>query len=106
MFQKKEYIFSESLGVCRIDDIAKLSSKSEEQRLYYVLKPEFDKTKTSYIPVEGHKVMLRKLISKEQAIELFEHGLPDIEQESELEEIAYVLDKSIEEVRQAKNRKV
>ena len=75
MFQKKEYIFSESLGVCRVDDIAKLSSKSEEQRLYYVLKPEFDRSKTSYIPVEGHKVLLRELISKERAAELFEQGL-------------------------------
>ena len=104
MFQKKEYIFSESLGVCRVDDIAKLSSKSEEQRLYYVLKPEIDRTKTSYIPVEGHKVLLRELISKERAAELFEQGLPDIEQEGELGEIAYVLGKSMEEVKQIKNR--
>lgn len=105
MFQKKEYIFSESLGVCRVDDIAKLSSKNEEQRLYYVLKPEFDRTKTSYIPVEGHKVLLRELISKEQAEELLKQGLPDIEQDAGLGEIAYVLGKSMEEVKQIKYRK-
>ncbi|MCI8668969.1 MAG: hypothetical protein HFI34_05535 [Lachnospiraceae bacterium] len=104
MFQKKEYIFSESLGVCRVDDIAKLSSKNEEQRLYYVLKPEFDRAKASYIPVEGHKVLLRELISKEQAEELLNQGLPDINQEAELGEIAYVLGKSMEEVKQIKNR--
>ena len=104
MFQKKEYIFSESLGVCRVDDIAKLSSKNEEQRLYYVLKPEFDRTKTSYIPVEGHKVLLRELISKERAEELLKQGLPDIEQDAELGEIAYVLGRSLEELKQLKNR--
>lgn len=104
MFQKKEYIFSESLGVCRVDDIAKLSSKNEEQRLYYVLKPEFDRTKTSYIPVEGHKVLLRELISKERAEELLKQGLPDIEQDAELGEIAYVLGRSLEELKESKNR--
>ncbi len=104
MFQKKEYIFSESLGVCRVDDIAKLSSKNEEQRLYYVLKPEFDRTKTSYIPVEGHKVLLRELISKERAEELLKQGLPDIEQDAELGEIAYVLGRSLEELKELKNR--
>lgn len=104
MFQKKEYIFSESLGVCRVDDIAKLSSKNEEQRLYYVLKPEFDRTKTSYIPMEGHKVLLRELISKERAEELLKQGLPDIEQDAELGEIAYVLGRSLEELKELKNR--
>ncbi len=102
MFQKKEYIYSESLGVCRVEDITRLSSKSEEQLLYYVLRAEFDKSKTSYIPVEGHKVVLRALISKEQAMDRFEHELQDIDHEPELEEIAYVLGKSLEEVKQVK----
>lgn len=102
MFQKKEYIYSESLGVCRVNDIAKLNTKSEEQLLYYVLRPELDQSKKSYIPVEGHKVQLRSLISVEQAEEIFEHGLKDIENELELSELAYVLEKSIEEIKQKK----
>lgn len=102
MFQKKEYIYSESLGVCRVNDIAKLSAKSEEQLLYYVLRPELNQSKISYIPVEGHKVQLRPLISAEQAEEIFEHGLKDMKNELELSEIAYVLGKSIEEIKQVK----
>ena len=72
--------------------------------MYYVLKPEFDRTKTSYIPVEGHKVLLRELISKERAEELLKQGLPDIEQDAELGEIAYVLGRSLEELKELKNR--
>lgn len=102
MFQKKEYIYSESLGVCRVNDIAKLNTKSEEQLLYYVLRPELDQSKTSYIPVEGHKVQLRPLITAPQAEEILEHGLKDIKDELELSEIAYVLGKSMEEIKQMK----
>lgn len=99
MFQKKEYIYSESLGVCRIDNITKLSLKNQEHRLYYVLRSNSIKTKTSYIPVEGHKVKLRKLISREQALNECNNGLKNIKNELELEEIAFVLDKNIEELK-------
>lgn len=68
MFQKKEYIFSDSIGACIVEDIVKLSAqKNATPILYYVLRSVNDKKKTSYIPVENHKSLLRPLISLEEA---------------------------------------
>ena len=60
MFQKKQVIYSESLGACVVDNIVPLSaSRTEPAVLYYVLKCLFE-DKVSYIPVEHHQVRLRK----------------------------------------------
>lgn len=66
MFQKKDYIFSESLGVCRVDDVTKINARGGESPMYYVLRSHYDKSKVSYIPVEGHQVSLRELRTKEE----------------------------------------
>lgn len=89
MYQKKEYIFSETFGVCRIEDVTKLNRKNEEQRLYYVLKA-VDTGKSSYIPVEGHKVLLRPLITKEEA-EKKKETVNQENQPLEWQEIEFVL---------------
>lgn len=71
MFQKKQMIYSESLGVCQVENIVGLSAtKGGETISYYVLKPIFQEEKTSYIPVENHQVTLRELFTEEEAREL------------------------------------
>ena len=71
MFQKKQMIYSESLGVCQVENIVGLSAtKGGEIISYYVLKPIFQEEKTSYIPVENHQVTLRELFTEEEAREL------------------------------------
>lgn len=73
MFEKKQIIFSERLGVCRVEDIVRLTpSKNADTYLYYLLKSVTDKSKSAYIPVEGHEVLLRELISVEEAGALIE----------------------------------
>ncbi len=67
IFQKKDIIFSETLGVCKIEDIVKLSADKINSYTYYVLKSIFTPNKMAYIPVEHHSVLLRELISKETA---------------------------------------
>ena len=43
MFQKKQIIYSETLGVCVVDNIVSLAaSKSEKAVPYYVLRPVFE----------------------------------------------------------------
>lgn len=69
MFQKKEYIFNENMGVCVVADIVKLSPDKNNPILYYVLRPVKNKEKVSYIPVEHHQTMLRKLIDVDTAKE-------------------------------------
>lgn len=70
MFEKKEIIFSETIGVCQVIELTKLAAKSGDQFMYYGLRSVFDHKKISYIPVEHHQVQLRPLISYEEAEEL------------------------------------
>lgn len=86
MFQKKDYIYSETMGVCRVADITNLAPKKGTAVAYYVLKSVYQKDKVAYIPVENHTVELRELISLEQAQALSEEwkgaeekGLADFE---------------------------
>ncbi|MBQ7359497.1 MAG: hypothetical protein IJW63_05315 [Lachnospiraceae bacterium] len=68
-FQKKDILFSEVLGVCRVDELTRLSTQKGDMILYYGLRSIADQTKVSYVPVENHSVLLRELISVEQAKE-------------------------------------
>lgn len=90
MFEKKEILYSETLGVCQVAELTKLSAKSGEQVLYYGLRSVYDKSKVSYIPVENHQVQLRKLISPEEAKRLSASD-PDSLSELQREEVEYVL---------------
>ena len=58
MFQKKQYIYSETQGVCQVDNIVSLKTKRRAPMQYYVLKSVYEPQTISYIPVEGHKVEL------------------------------------------------
>ena len=64
MFQKKQLIYSETLGVCQVENIVGLTAtKGGEAISYYVLKPIKKKKKISYIPVEHHQVARIELLS-------------------------------------------
>ena len=88
MYGKNEVIYSEGIGVCRVSDIVNLSVNKKLPVQYYLLSSMFDKSKTSYIPVSGHQVVLRGLISAEEA-----KDKAKLENLTELEkkEITYVL---------------
>ncbi len=70
MFQKKQKIYSETQGVCIVDNIVQLPAGKGETLPYYVLKSVFDASKVSYIPVNNHQVTLRELFTEEEAREL------------------------------------
>lgn len=90
MFEKKEIIFSEALGVCQVAELTKLSAKSGEQVLYYGLRSIENKSKVSYIPVEHHQVQLRPLISYEEAESISEEERKQLNVLQQ-KEIEYVL---------------
>lgn len=69
MYGKNQVVYSEGIGVCRVSDIVNLSVNKKPPVQYYLLSSVFDKNKTSYIPVNGHQVLLRELISAEEASE-------------------------------------
>lgn len=72
MFHKKQYIYSETQGVCRVENIVQLKRGKGTQIPYYVLKPVYGSEHVSYIPVNNHKVELRTLFSAEEAKTILE----------------------------------
>ena len=89
MFQKKQKIYSETQGVCIVDNIVQLPAGKGETLTYYVLKSVFDE-KTSYIPVKNHQVNLREPFTEEEARELLQN--PELEKNEHLKAaVAYVL---------------
>ncbi len=95
MFQKKEVIYSENIGVCVVDDIVKLSDSRKESYNYYLLRSVYDKSKKAYIPVDNHSVQLRNLITYDEAKALFNEE--NFKEQSELikGEVNYILKKRI-----------
>lgn len=95
MYQKKDYIFSETLGVCRVDDVTKLSQNKGNPVLYYVLRPVNDRDKVAYIPVENHSVVLRDLISPVEAAH---------KKENDYDELSILLKQEIDYVLKTMNK--
>lgn len=98
MFQKKDYIFSESIGVCRVDDVTRIHMRVGESPMYYVLRSYFDKSKVCYIPVENHQVALRELRNKEQIEMMLSKQDVKMLPEPEQGEAAYVLGITLQEL--------
>ena len=99
MFQKKEVIYSETIGVCVVDDIVKLADNKKDTYNYYLLRSAFDKSKKAYIPVENHSVHLRNLITLQEALALRDEEDYDEKSEQVKAEAAYVIGKSSEDVK-------
>lgn len=73
MFEKDEFIIYETAGVCRVADINTVDMKGiDRKKLFYFLEPVRIKGNRLYIPVENHKSLLRKLVSREEADTLLE----------------------------------
>ncbi|MDE7416452.1 MAG: CarD-like/TRCF domain protein [Lachnospiraceae bacterium] len=93
MFQKKEVIYSETIGVCIVDDIVKLADNKKDTYNYYLLRSVYDKTKKAYIPVENHTVQLRSLITLQEALTLRDAEHYDEKSEQEKGEVVYVTER-------------
>jgi len=73
MFARNEYVFHESGGICRIDDIriSPLDSMPPN-REYYIAKPLHDPSSVIYIPVDSDRIFMRRLLSRAEAEALLE----------------------------------
>lgn len=98
MFQKKDIIFSESIGVCRVDDVTKITMRVGESPMYYVLRSYYDKSKVCYIPVENHQVTLRNLRNREEIENLLKTTEAKLLSPPEQGEAAYVLGVTTDEL--------
>lgn len=79
-FQINEYIFHGGSGVCVVEDICVPENmrRINATRKYYCLKPLYDKNSVIYTPVDNTGSMVRKLLSREEALELIRR-IPGIE---------------------------
>lgn len=73
MFEKGELVVYGRNGICEVTDITpmKLDGKKEE-RLYYILIPVKDRSGKIFTPVDNHKVPMRHVISKDEAVRLID----------------------------------
>ena len=98
-YNKKDIIYSSTMGVCIVSDVTRLSAdKNTPPVPYYVLKSYYDRAHVAYIPVENHEVELRKLIDEKSAEEAFESLKEEYEKDPDhipdvlmLGELAYVM---------------
>lgn len=79
MFEKNQYVYHETGGICKIDDLrhAPLDGMPKD-RLYYVLSPMQDQNSKIYVPVDSKGVFLRAVMGGEEAKDLIEQ-IPTIE---------------------------
>ncbi len=73
MFEVGEYIIYGNSGVCRVDAVGttELAGMSKD-RLFYTLTPVYEKNSRLFTPVDNEKVIMRAVISKEEAYDLLE----------------------------------
>lgn len=79
MFEVGDYIVCGSNGICEVQNVSTIDIPDvDPERLYYILQPVYKKSSVVYIPVDSEKIVMRKVLTKEQVNELIEH-IPEIE---------------------------
>ena len=68
MFEKKQIIYSETQGVCQVENIVSLSaSRRERKNSVLCAAPGIRQIKGILYSVENHQVKLRELFTREEA---------------------------------------
>lgn len=70
MFSKGDKVVYGQTGVCVIEDIVEKALIKNEKKKYYVLKPLFQQNNVIYAPADSGKVLIRPVMTKQQAEEL------------------------------------
>jgi RNA polymerase-interacting CarD/CdnL/TRCF family regulator len=86
MFEKGEIVYYGTAGVCEVSDVSRSPFDKNDDRIYYVLSPrDFDNGTVIYAPADNSQVVIRHLISAENAEMLISSigDLPVIEVENE-----------------------
>ena len=79
MFHTGDYVVYGNNGVCRVEGIGTLEvSGMPQDRLFYTLHPLYMKGSTLFTPVDNSKVIIRPVLSKEEAKELIRE-IPNLE---------------------------
>lgn len=80
VFEAGSYVLCGSHGVCRIEEITTMNlSGVGKERQYYVLSQVYTCGSRLYIPVDNDKILMRPLLSEEEA-DLLIKRIPEIEE--------------------------
>lgn len=80
MFKKGDLIVYGTTGVCEVMDITTINMPEvSKDRLYYVLRPYYQKGSKVFSPVDNEKTVMREVISKEEAMNLID-DIPNIQE--------------------------
>ena len=80
MFQTGDYIIYGTRGVCLVKNIGTLDfSGASKEKLYYTLQPYYMEGSTVYAPVESAGIVIRPVMSREEALKLID-DIPEIEE--------------------------
>lgn len=71
MYKLNDYVVFGNHGVCVIKEIGGLDiSNTLKEKVYYTLEPLFGRKSKIYTPVKNDKSLIRKVIEKEEVLEL------------------------------------
>ena len=79
MFQVNDLVIYGHHGVWEITNVGTLKMPmADQEKLYYTLRPVYHKESSVYAPVENRKIVMRSVITKEEAENLIQN-IPRIE---------------------------
>lgn len=92
MFETGTYIVCGQHGVCRVESVGKLQlTEASGDKDYYTLSKVYSRGGVLYVPADSEKVVMRPVISREEAEELIGHikeiDMLQIDNEKRKEEI-------------------
>ncbi len=74
MFEKDQLIMCGGHGVCRVVNVTgNPFDRFDKVRMFYVLEPVFEKASTVYMPVDNDKVVMRRVMNRDEAEELIDN---------------------------------
>lgn len=74
MFQVGDFIIYGSNGVCRVENIGSMEMQGvPSDRMYYTLVPVYEKKSKLFTPVDNAKVVMRPVLTEQEANDLIEH---------------------------------
>lgn len=85
MFQKNDYVFYESEGICLVADILRSPLEGmPKDKDYYLLRSIYSRNGVLYVPVDNDKIYMRAILKKEEAEKLVNEipKLEEIEEEN------------------------
>lgn len=78
MFLVGEYIIYGTTGVCRVEAVGPMQMSGMNDKEYYTLLPVYSKGSKVFTPVDNQKVVMRRVLTKEEAQKLVD-SIPSIE---------------------------